>query len=215
MLTSPLAEAYGFVRSDPALALPDIELLFAPGPLFDEGLAPPEGHAVALGSILLKPQSLGRISLRSADPTAKPVIDPAYLSDEEGRDRAAMMEGLRICAKISEVSPLKELLGPIVRPRGATGFDEEVLHKPSTLALTPCITPSAHAAWATMRPVSSHPGSRSAVSADCGIADASVIPSAIRGHTHAPSMVIGAKAVELMTSQQPTGSCERDRREFT
>jgi choline dehydrogenase len=47
------------------------------------------------------------------------------------------------------------------------------------------------------------------------IADASVMPSAIRGHTHAPSMVIGAKAVELMTSQQPTGNCERDRWEFT
>jgi choline dehydrogenase len=215
MLTSPLAEAYGFVRSDPALALPDIELLFAPGPLFDEGLAPPEGHAVALGSILLKPQSLGRISLRSADPTAKPVIDPAYLSDQEGRDRAAMMEGLRICAKISEVSPLKELLGPIVRPRGATGFGEEVLQQ--------ALNAGAHTLYhpvGTCRmgnDASSVVTPRLEVRGVRGlrIADASVMPSAIRGHTHAPSMVIGAKAVELMTTQQPTGSCERDRREFT
>jgi hypothetical protein len=34
------------------------------------------GPAIMFGPILLKPQSSGRISLRSADPTAKPIIDP-------------------------------------------------------------------------------------------------------------------------------------------
>ena len=30
------------------------------------------------------------------------------------------------------------------------------------------------------------------------VADASVIPTAIRGHTHAPSLLIGAKAADLI-----------------
>jgi choline dehydrogenase len=30
------------------------------------------------------------------------------------------------------------------------------------------------------------------------VADASVMPTIIRGHTHAPSMVIGAKAADLI-----------------
>jgi choline dehydrogenase len=198
MLTSPSGEAYGFTRSDPALALPDIELFFGPGPFFDEGLVPPQGHAVVLGSILLKPASLGRISLRSSDPAAKPIIDPRYLSDCEGLDRAAMMQGLRVCAKIAQASPLKELLGPIARPRGATDFSDETLaaairndsytiyHPVGTCRMgsdaTSVVTPRL-----VVRGVH---GLR--------VADASVMPTAIRGHTHAPSMVIGAKAVELI-----------------
>jgi choline dehydrogenase len=64
------------VRSRPELTLPDLELFFGSAPFFDEGLGDPYGHAVLLASILLKPLSRGRISLRSADPMAKPVIDP-------------------------------------------------------------------------------------------------------------------------------------------
>jgi choline dehydrogenase-like flavoprotein len=32
------------------------------------------------------------------------------------------------------------------------------------------------------------------------IADASVMPSIVRGHTHAPAVVIGEKAADLITS---------------
>ncbi|HEY4797004.1 MAG TPA: hypothetical protein VII18_23400 [Mycobacterium sp.] len=38
------------------------------------------------GPILVKPHSRGRIALRSAVPTAKPIIDPRYLSDSDGID---------------------------------------------------------------------------------------------------------------------------------
>lgn len=98
MLTSNVGEAYGFVRSRPELKLPDLELIFAPAPFYDEALVPPAGHGVVFGPILVAPQSRGQITLRSADPHAKPVIEPRYLSDLGGVDRAAMMAGLRICA---------------------------------------------------------------------------------------------------------------------
>ena len=200
MLTSPSGEAYGFVRSDPALALPDVELFFGPGPFFDEGLGDPHGHAVVLGSILLKPRSLGRISLRSANPAVKPIIDPRYLSDRDGRDRAAMMEGLRICAKIAEAPPLNELLGPIARPRGATDSGEETLEA----ALN-------HESCTLYHPVGTCRMGRDAASVvtprlevrgvhGLRVADASVMPTTIRGHTHAPSMLIGAKAVDLIAA---------------
>ena len=68
MLTSNVGEAYGFVRSRPDLELPDLELIFAPAPYFDEGIGDPYGHAVVMGPILLKPAARGSITLRSADP---------------------------------------------------------------------------------------------------------------------------------------------------
>ena len=107
MLTSNVGEAYGFLRSRPELELPDLELIFAPAPFYDEALIPPEGHGIIIGPILVAPESRGEIRLRSADPHAKPVIEPRYLSDPGGVDRAAMMEGLRICARLAEAPALK------------------------------------------------------------------------------------------------------------
>ncbi len=99
MLTSDGVEAYGFGRSRAELDLPDLELAFAPAPFFDEGIDYPsyKRHALAMGAILLKPHSRGSISLRSADPLDKPIIDPQYLTDDAGADRAALMAGLRMC----------------------------------------------------------------------------------------------------------------------
>ena len=60
MLTSNVGEAYGFVRSRPDLDVPDLELIFAPAPFFEEGIGDPhDGHAVAMGPILVKPRSRG------------------------------------------------------------------------------------------------------------------------------------------------------------
>ncbi len=51
MLTSNVGEAYGFVRSRPELELPDLELIFAPAPYFEEGIGDPyDRHAVVMGA---------------------------------------------------------------------------------------------------------------------------------------------------------------------
>jgi choline dehydrogenase len=199
MLTSPAGEAYGFIRSDPELTLPDLELFFGPAPFFDEGLAAPNGHGVLLGSILVKPQSRGRIWLRSADPKAKPAIDPRYLSDTGGADRAALMEGLRMSAQIVAAPALKDVLGSMVRPLGATDATED--------ALAAAVNAESHTMY--------HPVGTCRMGADeesvvtpklqvrgllgLRVADASVMPNIVRGHTHAASMLIGARAVDLIT----------------
>jgi choline dehydrogenase len=198
MLTSPAGEAYGFVRSRPELALPDLELFFGPGPFFDEGLAEPPGHAFTFGPVLVKPHSRGRIALRSAHPTAKPIIDPRYLSDSDGRDRAAMMEGLRICAKIADAPPLKEHLGPLLRPLGAAEICEETLESALNDEARTFYHPVGTCRMGT--DLASVVTPRLEVRGVQGlrVADASVMPTVIRGHTHAPSIVIGAKAADLI-----------------
>ena len=198
MLSSSAGEAYGFVRSRPELALPDLELFFGPGPFFDEGLVEPPGHAVTFGPILLKPHSRGRIALRSPDPTAKPIIDPRYLSDRDGRDREAMMEGLRICAKIADAPPLKQLLGPILRPLGATEISEETLESALNDEARTFYHPVGTCRMGTDAASVVTPRLEVRGVEGLRVADASVIPTIIRGHTHAPSMVIGAKAADLI-----------------
>jgi choline dehydrogenase len=198
MLTSNVGEAYGFLRSRPELELPDVELIFAPAPFWDEALAEPEGHGVVLGPILVAPESRGQIRLRSADPLAKPVIEPRYLSDPGGVDRAAMMEGLRICARMAEAPALKDLLGRIARPRDCTELNEATLER----ALATCAHTLYHP-LGTCRMGSDEasvvdPQLRVRGVEGLRVADASVMPSTVRGHTHAPSVLIGEKAADLI-----------------
>ena len=198
MLTSNVGEAYGFLRSRPELELPDIELIFAPAPFWDEALEDPESHGVVLAPILVAPESRGQIRLRSADPLAKPVIDPRYLSDPGGVDRAAMMEGLRICARMAQTPALKDLLGPIARPRDCTELNEATLER----ALATCAHTLYHP-LGTCRMGSDEasvvdPQLRVRGVEGLRVADASVMPSTVRGHTHAPSVLIGEKAADLI-----------------
>jgi choline dehydrogenase-like flavoprotein len=201
MLTSNVAEAYGFVRSRPEFAVPDLELLYAPAPFFDEGIGEPyPGHAVVMGPILLKPHSRGTITLASADPLAKPIIDPRYLTDDAGADRAALMEGLRITARIAQAPAMRALLGGIARPFGAKQLDDETFER--------ALNGVSHTLY--------HPVGTCRMGSDDGsvvdpalrvrgvdglrVADASIMPTIIRGHTHAPSVMIGEKAAELILS---------------
>jgi len=201
MLTSNVGEAYGFVRSREELDLPDLELIWAPAPFFDQCIGEPyTGHAIATGPVLLKPRSTGTITLRSADPAAKPIIDPRYLSDPDGIDRDAMMAGLRVTAAIAGSPALKDIIGRIARPLHATTLNDETLEQ----ALDTCSHTLYHPVGTARMGRDEHsvvdPQLRVRGVHGLRVADASVMPSIIRGHTHAPVVVIGEKAAELIAA---------------
>ncbi|MBG6106933.1 GMC family oxidoreductase [Frigoribacterium sp. CG_9.8] len=208
MLTSNVAEAYGFVRSDPSLELPDIEIIFAPVAFIGEGLVPAPAHGITIGAILLKPESTGTVTLASADPLAAPVIDPRYLSDSGGSDRARLMAGLGICEDILQAPALQATTGPhFLAPEGADSLGRV---ERDAVALET----AAHTIY--------HPVGTARMGTDAAsvvdeqlrvrgvlglrVADASVMPDIIRGHTQAPSMVIGEKAADLLLQSAQLGA---------
>ena len=201
MLTSNIGEAYGFVRSRGDLEHPDLELIFAPAPYFDEGIGEPyDRHAVVMGPILLKPRSHGTITLRSADPKDKPIIDPRYLTDEAGEDRAALMSGLRLCAEIAQSPALRGLLGNIARPKHATCLDDATLERALNSLSHTLYHPVGTCRMGRDDGSVVDPWLRVRGIASLRVADASVMPTIIRGHTHAPSVLIGEKAADLIRS---------------
>jgi choline dehydrogenase len=199
MLTSNIGEAHGFVKSRQDLEYPDLELIFAPAPYFEEGLGDPyHRHAVVMGPILLKPYSRGTITLRSADPKDKPIIDPRYLTDDAGADRAALMAGLRMCADIADSAAMKGIIGQVARPLGATELDDETLERALNSLSHTLYHPVGTCRMGSDEASVVDPELRVRGVDGLRVADASVMPTIIRGHTHAPSVLIGEKAADLI-----------------
>ena len=94
------------------------------------------------------------------------------------------------------------IIGPIARPLNATRLDDETLER----AIDTC----AHTLY---HPVGTCRMGRDAASvvdpelrvrgiAGLRVADASVMPTIVRGHTHAPAVIIGEKAADLITADR-------------
>jgi choline dehydrogenase len=203
MLTSNMAEAYGFVRSDPSLALPDLEILFTPVAYLGEGLGGIPGHGLSVGPILLQPKSRGEISLASADPLAKPLIDPRYLSDAAGQDRAVLMAGLAISERILQTAAMRAgWNGRFMGPEGGESLEPIERDALSLTSLSHTLyhpTGTVRMGMDAAAPVD--PELRMRGVTGLRVADASVMPEIIRGHTNAPAIVIGEKAADLILQQ--------------
>lgn len=206
MLTSNVGEGCGFVRTDVAAragvpgTLPDIEIIFAPVPYVGEGLVPTPGEGITVGAILLRPKSRGTIRLASADPTAKAVIDPAYLTDPEGIDEATMLAGLAECEKLIATDALRAVTtGGWIQPEGGEALTsgeraELSLRRYSHTLYHPVGT----ARMGTDAASVVDPELRVRGVSGLRVADASVMPTVIRGHTNAPAIVIGEVAADFI-----------------
>ena len=202
MLTSSVNEAVAFVRSDPALGAPDLELVWLPVPLLGGGLTPPPAHGVTVGVELLQPDSRGDIRLASADPAEPPAIDPGYLTAES--DLRGLVAGVRIAERLCDTAALRPYVGAPMAPYPGKVDDATV----ATLIRE-------HAQTAFHPVGTCRMGSDDAAVVDSElrvrgldglrVVDASVMPRIIRGHTHAPTVMIAERAADLIRAiNQPT-----------
>ena len=202
MLTSSVNEAVAFVRSDPALAAPDLELVWLPVPLLGEGLTPPPAHGVTLGVELLQPDSHGDIRLASGNPAEPPVIDPGYLTAES--DLRGLVVGMRIAERVCDTAALRPYIGAPMAPWPGKVDDAKLA------------TVIREYAGTAFHPVGTcRMGSDDAAVVDSElrvrgldalrVVDASVMPRIIRGHTHAPTVMIAERAADLIraSNHQP------------
>lgn len=206
MLSSNVAEAFGFVRTpiaDRAGApadLPDIEIIFAPVPYVGEGLVPSPGEGITVGAILLRPRSRGTIRLADADPYSKPLIDPAYLTDPDGIDEATMFAGLAACERLIDTDALRAVTtGGWIQPEGGEAMTpveraELSLRRYSHTLYHPVGTARMGRDAASVV----DPELRVRGVDGLRVADASVMPTLIRGHTNAPAIVIGERAAVMI-----------------
>ncbi len=190
-----------FLRSDPALDLPDLQFFASPGTV-DYGALARTGRVameaepgLTVGGYVMRPRSRGSVHARTASPTDHPAVVPGYLSDPA--DQRGCVAGLRWARRIvrqpalsryfdheltpGQVADEDEALLAFARASGSTGF-----HQSGTCAMGDRATSVLD------------PQLRVRGVAGLRVVDASVMPAIVSGNTHAATVMIGEKASDLI-----------------
>ncbi|MBL1089972.1 MULTISPECIES: GMC family oxidoreductase [Streptomyces] len=189
-LTSNVGEAGGFHRTLDGLEAPDIQVHATPVMFHEEGLGAVTDHAFMVGAALLTPTSRGKVSLRSAIPSAQPRILHNYLATDEDRD--TVVRAVRLLLDVVDRPSLRKHRRADFRhpasltDAGLLDFVRRELHTlyhpAGSCAIGPVVDPRLR--------VHGVRGLR--------VVDASVMPTVVRGNTNAPTIMIAEKAADLI-----------------
>jgi len=191
-----------FWRSRPGLVGPDIQPLFFHLPMYLEGMAgPPDGFTLMAG--IIRPASRGSLRLVSADPEAEPALDPAYLSCDV--DLETLVTCIEFCRELGR-QPALATWGPTeLYPGESMRTRADLRDYVGRTAIT------YHHQVGTCRMGVDElavvdPELRVYGVDGLRVADASVMPLVTSGNTHAPTMMIGERAAELVQRASGVGA---------
>jgi choline dehydrogenase len=201
-LTSNVAEAGGFIKTQPDLVAPDVQFHFAPAYFLRHGFDNPKGHGFSIGATVLRPQSRGEITLRSSDPFAHPVIRANYFS--ETVDLQTFVKGAAFVIDIAQSKPFDTYRGEEMWPMKDTHSAKAMRNNPQLLAEHLC-----NIAETIYHPVGTcKMGQDELAVVDAQlrvhgikglrVVDASIMPTITSGNTNAPTIAIAEKAAEMI-----------------
>nr|WP_315428638.1 GMC family oxidoreductase N-terminal domain-containing protein [uncultured Albidiferax sp.] len=202
MLTSNLAEAGGFVKSQPGEPLPDLQLHFVPAKMVDHGRKTQWGHGYSIHVCVLRPESRGSVTLDSKDPLAAPLIDPNFLGERADMER--LLRGFQLVRRIS-AQPALAALGGRELPVAAKAQD--------SMALEYYIREHADTVYHPVGSCRMGPGPLDVVDARLrvhGVAglrvvDASIMPRIVSGNTTAAVTMLAEKATDMLREDAARG----------
>jgi len=194
MITSNIAECGGFLKTDPDLPVPDIQLHFSMGMADNHGRARHLGHGFGCHVCLLRPKSRGSVTLGSADPSAPPRIDPRFYDHPDDLD--VMVKGFKITRRIMDAEPLSKWRTEEMYSGDVSSDDEirNILRNRSDTVYHPVGT----ARMGSDEAAVVDPQLRVKGVERLRVVDASVMPTLIGGNTNAPSIMIGEKAADMI-----------------
>lgn len=198
-LAVPVNQVGGFVRSDPAGCLPDLQLFCNPASYEINAagkVVMDRTQGYLLSAQPCRPTSRGRLRITSTDPGARPLIEANSLATEE--DRAMAISASRVVQRLAATPKLRA----VTSGAKADGFDtmddaallEAFRARASTVFHPTCTCrmgqgPRDSVTDARLR-VHGVPGLR--------VVDASVFPNITSGNTNAPTMMLAMRAAELI-----------------
>jgi len=193
--TNALFSQGGFWYADQNARSADIQFHLGLGSGIEAGVAKLKNAGVTLNTAYMRPRSRGTVRLASADPMAKPLIDPNYWADPY--DKEMSIRGLKMAREILNQKALK----PFVMEERLPGLDVNTDAQLADYACKHAKTDHhpvgtckmGHDKMAVVSPQLKLHGLEG-----LRIADASVMPTITTGNTNAPTIMIAEKAADLI-----------------
>ncbi len=195
-------ESAAFIRSRAGVPYPDIQYHFLPIAVRYDGQAAAEGHGFQAHVGPMRSKSRGRVSLRSADPGAAPVIRFNYMSHPDD------WEEFRTCIRLTREIFAQPAFEPFVKHEIQPGADvqsdaeiDAFIAEHAESAYHPCGTcrmgrrddPDAVV----------DPEGRVIGVDGLRVADSSIFPRITNGNLNGPSILVGEKMSDHILGRDP------------
>ncbi len=199
-LSLPSAPLLAFLRTRRELETPDVQMHMVPYAVKNQKKRQLHDFpGMTIACYQMRPESLGSIHIRSADPRAQPAIRFNFLADVI--DQRTTVDGFRMMRRIVDAAPMDPYRDEEFSPGKEVQSDDEILNwirQNSQTAYHPIGTcrmgPGANAVVDDRLRVHGLQGLR--------IADASIFPTMPSGNTNAPSILVGEKAADLLRASE-------------
>ena len=156
------------------------------------------GLVFALGSVIYRQRSFGRLTLTSAEPHEAPRIDQRFLEHDE--DVRRLVEGIRFALDVGSHAEFADIATGIKVPPAAVIPDDDALRRWCKAAASSGFHPSCTAKMAPADDPLGVVDQRLRVRGfeNLFVADASVMPRCPRANIHLTSIMIGERAGEWL-----------------
>ncbi|MEJ2042093.1 MAG: choline dehydrogenase [Reinekea sp.] len=198
-------ESCAFIRSRAGLKFPNIQYHFLPAAMrYDGGKAIP-GHGFQVHVGPNKPESRGRVWIKSADPHVKPGIKFNYISTDQ--DRQDWRDCIRLTREIISQQAFDPYRGGEIQPGDAVQTDEQI---------DQWVNDNVESAY--------HPSCSCKMGSDddpmavldelcrvrgidnLRVVDSSIFPTITNGNLNAPTIMVAEKAADMILGQSPLPS---------
>ncbi|ELR8700877.1 GMC family oxidoreductase N-terminal domain-containing protein [Vibrio vulnificus] len=195
-MSSNFAEGIGFLCSDDSVEIPDLEFVFVVAVVDDHARKIHASHGFSSHVTLLRPKSVGRVKLNSANPYDVPHIDPAFFTHPE--DMEIMIKGWKKQQQMLESSAFDDIRGESFYPVDASddkAIEQDIRNRADT---------QYHPVGTCKMGVASDPLAvvdhqlRVHGLAGLRVVDASIMPTLIGANTNAPTIMIAEKIADAI-----------------
>ena len=187
---------YVFWKSDERVDNYDLQLTFTPAS-YKEGVQSTldDFPGMTIASWQQRPDSIGFVRARSADPFEHPVIQPNYLGAES--DRQVLLAGMKLARRLLGSRPLSKYYDREEFPGSQAQSDEDLMAAAKERGTTTFhLMGTCRMGMDALAVVD--PQLRVRGVEGLRVVDASIMPTLIGGNTNAPAIMIGERAHDLI-----------------
>jgi choline dehydrogenase len=191
-------ESCAFIRSRAGIRAPDIQYHFLPAAMRYDGNAAFDGHGFQVHVGHNKPQSRGRIRVRSADPLDKPSILFNYLEKEA--DREVFRQCVRLTREIMVQPAMDPYRGPEIQPGEDVKSDDEI-DAWIRQGVESAYHPSCTCKMGTDDMAVVDPHTRVRGIDNLRVVDSSIFPVIPNANLNSPTIMVGERGADLIKGQ--------------